>query len=114
VFALWITAATGRGGALTWAGVVLFGLAAYAVIMARRLVSPPVELGRLVRALPLSPGDLRAAKRAPVLLRALTWTAAGGVPFALTSPEPLAAWILVAGATLVAAAGGALAARDDV
>jgi len=113
VVVLWILAAAGRAGALPWAGVVLFGLAAYAVVMARRLVAPPIELGRLVRTLPLSPGDVRAAKRAPILLRALTWTAVGGVPFAAVWPEPLAAWLLVVGATLVAAVGGVIAARDE-
>ncbi|HTE53591.1 MAG TPA: hypothetical protein VK698_22200 [Kofleriaceae bacterium] len=111
---LWILAATGGEGALPWAGVILFGLAAYAVLMARRLVAPPIELARLIGALPLSPADVRAAKRAPVLLRALTWTAVGGVPFALGSTEPLAAWLLVVGALLVAAAGGVVAARDDI
>ncbi len=56
---------------------------------------------------------MRGAKRAPVVLRALTWTALGGVPFALASPDPVAAGLLVAAATLVAAAGGILAARDE-
>ena len=56
---------------------------------------------------------MRAAKRAPVLLRALTWTGIGGVPFALASAEPLAAWVLVAGAFLVAAVGGVVAASAD-
>jgi hypothetical protein len=114
VIVLWIMAATRGASALPWAGVVLFGLAAYAVLMARRLVSPPVELSRLTRSLPFTPEDVRAAKRAPVLLRALTWTVVGGAPFAATSPEPLAAWLLVAGATLVAAVGGIAAARDEM
>jgi hypothetical protein len=62
--------------------------------------------------LPLTPHELARAKRAPVILRALVWTGVGGVPFALRSPEPVAAWILVVAAVLVAAAGGILAARD--
>jgi hypothetical protein len=110
---LWILAATTGDGGLARAGVILFGLAAYAVLMARRLTGPPIELPRLTGALPLSPADVRAAKRAPVLLRALTWTGAGGVPFALASAEPLAAWVLVAGAFLVAAVGGVVAASAD-
>jgi hypothetical protein len=112
VLVLWIMAAAGGADSISWAGVVLFGLAAYAVLMARRLVSPPIELPRLLPPLPLSPGEVARAKRAPVLLRALVWSAVGGVPFALVSPEPLAAWLVVAGAVLVAAAGGILAARD--
>jgi hypothetical protein len=115
VAVLWIIAFTGGGGALSWAGAVLFGLAAYAVVMARRLVAPPVELPRLLSTLPIAPAEAAAGKRAPVLLRALTWTVLGGVPFALfTSADPVAAWLLVAGAALVAGAGGILAARDEV
>lgn len=112
VLALWIMAVSAGAGALPWAGVILFGLAAYAVLMARRLVGAPVELPRLVAALPLTVAEVRGAKRAAVLLRALTWIAVGGIPFALRSPDPLAAWLLVGAATLVAAVGGILAARD--
>ncbi|HKE20123.1 MAG TPA: hypothetical protein VKB80_34855 [Kofleriaceae bacterium] len=114
VLVLWILAATGGDGALTWAGAILLGLAAYAVIIARRLVAPPVELPRLLRALPVAPAEVATAKRAAVLLRAVTWTALGGAPFALRSPEPLAAWVIVVIATAIAAAGGIVAARDEV
>jgi hypothetical protein len=114
VAVLWILAFTGGASALPWAGVILFALALYAVIMARRLLSPPVELPRLLRTLPIAPSEAGSAKRAAALLRALTWLVVGGVPFAIRSPEPLAAWVMVVLATLVAAIGGILAARDEV
>ena len=67
--------------------------------MARRLWEPPVEIPRLLATLPIAPTEARAAKRAAAALRSLTWVAAGGVPYALAQPEPLAAW-LVTGAAL--------------
>jgi hypothetical protein len=114
VVILWIIAATAGASALPWAGAILFGLAAYAVLIARRLVTPPVELPRLLRTLPVTPAEAASAKRAAVLLRALTWIVVGGAPFAIRSPEPLAAWLIVVLATALAAVGGILAARDEV
>lgn len=99
VVALWLMAAFGGAGASPWASVVLIGLAAYSVLMARRLWDAPVEIPRLLATLPVSPGEARAAKRAASALRSITWVAAGGVPYALAQPEPLAAW-LVTGAAL--------------
>jgi hypothetical protein len=114
VIVLWIIAATGGASSLPWAGAILFGLAFYAALVARRLVVAPVELPRLLRTLPLHASEVFSAKRAAVLLRALTWPVLGGVPFALRSPDPLAAWLLVVGAAIVAAVGGILAAREEV
>ncbi len=114
VLVLWIMAATGGASALPWAGAILFGLAFYAAIVARRLVVAPVELPRLLRTLPIHASEVFSAKRAAVLLRAMTWPVVGGVPFALRSPDPVAAWLLVVGAAIVAAVGGILVAREEV
>jgi hypothetical protein len=101
----------GLGGprALPWASVTLLGLAVYAVLMARRLVGPPVEIPRLLSTLPIAPADARAAKRAAVLVRAVIWVAPGGIPLALAFPS---AWIVVAAALAVASLG-ALAALQS-
>jgi hypothetical protein len=100
---LWLMAWLGGDRVVPWASVVLFGLAVYAVLMARRLVAPPVEIPRLIATLPIAGSDARAAKRAAVLLRALIWIAPGGVPLALAFP---AAWAIAAAALAVAALGG--------
>lgn len=103
---LWLMAWLGGPRVLPWASVILFGLAVYAVLMARRLVAPPVEIPRLLASLPIAPADARAAKRAAVLLRALVWVAPGGLPLALAFPT---AWAVTAAALAIAAAGGAAA-----
>lgn len=103
---LWLMAWLGGPRVLPWASVVLLGLAVYAVLMARRLVAPPIEIPRLLATLPVSPGDGRAAKRAAVLLRALVWVVPGGVPLALAFPT---AWAITASALAIAAAGGTAA-----
>jgi hypothetical protein len=95
---------------LPWASVVLFGLSVYAVLMARRLVTPPVEIPRLLATLPVAPADARAAKRSAVLLRALVWIPPGAVPLALAFP---AAWAIAAAALAIAAIGGVIAAASD-
>ncbi len=99
---LWLMAWLGGDRVVPWASVVLFGMAVYAVLMARRLVAPPVEIPRLIATLAIGPADARAAKRAAVVLRALVWIAPGGVPLAIAFP---AAWIVVAAALGVAALG---------
>jgi len=114
VLVLWIIAATGSATSLPWAGAILFGIAFYAALVARRLVVAPVEIPRLLRTLPIEASEVFSAKRAAVLLRAITWPVLGGVPLALRSPDPVAAWVLVGGAALVAAVGGILAAREEV
>lgn len=100
---LWLMAWLGGARVVPWASVVLFGLAVYAVLMARRLIAPPVEIPRLLATLPIAPSEARAAKRAAVLLRALVWIAPGGIPLGLAFPS---AWPIAAAALLVAAAGG--------
>ena len=112
VVILWIVALAGGAGALTWAGALLLVLSAYAAMMARRLVQPPVELPRLLVTLPIAPSQARAGKRAAVALRAITWPALGGVPLAATSPDPLTSWLVVAAAVAVALVGGYSALGD--
>ncbi len=106
---LWLMAGLGGPRVLPWASVILLGLAVYAVLMARRLVAPPVEIPRLLSTLPVAPSDARAAKRAAVLLRALVWIAPGGIPLALAFPS---AWIVTAVALAIASLG-ALAAMSS-
>jgi len=100
--ALWLMAWLGGARVLPWASVTLLGLAVYAVLMARRLAGPPVEIPRLLSTLPIAPADARAAKRAAVLLRALVWIAPGGVPLALAFPT---AWAITAAALAIASLG---------
>lgn len=100
---LWLMAWLGGDRVVPWASVVLLGLAVYAVLMARRLVAPPVEIPRLIATLPIAGADARAAKRAAVLLRALVWIVPGGLPLALAFP---AAWAITGAAFAVAALGG--------
>jgi hypothetical protein len=103
--ALWIMAGVGGERVLPWASVVLFGLAVYALLMARRLVTAPVEIPRLLPTLPIGPGEVRGAKRSAVLLRALVWIGPGGIPLAILHPL---AWVVVGSAFAVAALGGIL------
>ncbi len=107
---LWLMAWLGGARVVPWASVVLFGLAVYAVLMARRLISPPVEIPRLVATLPIAPAQARTAKRAAVLLRALVWIAPGGVPLAVAFPS---VWAIAGAAFAVAAAGGIAAMSSE-
>jgi hypothetical protein len=100
---LWLMAWLGGDRVVPWASVVLLGLGVYAVLMARRLVAPPVEIPRLIATLPIAGADARAAKRAAVLLRALVWIVPGGLPLALAFP---AAWAITGAAFAIAALGG--------
>lgn len=99
---LWLMAWLGGARVVPWASVVLLGLAVYAVLMARRLVVPPVEIPRLITTLPVGPAQVRAAKRAAVLLRAAVWILPGGVPLAVAFPT---AWPITAAALAIASLG---------
>jgi hypothetical protein len=111
VIVLWGMAAFGGGGALSWAAVVLFGLGAYAALMARRLTQAPIEIPRLIASLPIGAHRAHAAKRAQVALRAITWVVLGGAPLAFTQPEPWTAGAVVVAALAMAMGGGIAALR---
>lgn len=106
----WILAATGEQGT---AVVVLFSLAAYALVMARRLGVPPVEHPRLLRSLPLAPGAAARAKRAAALLRAVFWGAGAGAALVVFADDLPVAVGLASAAVVLAAAGGIALTRSD-
>lgn len=110
IAATWILAAVGEQGT---AVVVLLSLSAYALVMARRLGAPPVEHPRLLRTLPLAPGQAAAAKRSAALLRALLWCGVSGAALAVLSGDPATGAALALAATLAAAIGGAVVSRDS-
>lgn len=95
VLALWIVAATRPDSMLQWTGLLIGGLAVYAVVMARRLAMPPVEHPRLVRTLAVRPRDLLAAKRQEISLRLLTTVILGGAPVAARAPDPTRTMIVL-------------------
>ena len=99
----WIFAATGEQGT---AVATLFTLAAYALVMARRLATGPVEHPRLLRALPLAPGAARRAKRAAALLRALFWCGGAGAALPVFASNIAVAGGLAGAALAIAAIGG--------
>lgn len=103
---LWIFAAVRPDSVYVWSGAILGCLAVYSVIMARRLVSPPVENPRYLRTLAVKSSDVSGAKRSQVLLRAIVFTAVGGAPLVVVASEPILAAVIVAGAFLVSVAGG--------
>ena len=84
---LLIVAAARPASMLLWAGVIAAGLGAYGVVMARRLVSAPIEHPVFLRTLPVGGRPALRAKRARVLL----WSA----------------WYIVPGALAVVARAGA-------
>lgn len=100
--ALWIVAATQPDSYLPWAGSIYGGLVVYAIVMARRSWTPPVEIPRLLRTLPIGPAQISRAKGAQVVLRMLFIGILGGIPVVLRAPEILSAVIWVGLSTLLA------------
>lgn len=110
VVALWIIAAAGPASYLSWSGLVLGLLAVYAVIMGRRLATPPVEHPRLLSTLALPPPAVRSAKRAAVLLRGAVVFGAGGAPVVAAAPEVVPAAVMVGALAAVSVGAGVVAA----
>jgi hypothetical protein len=101
----WIFAATGEHGT---AVAAVFSLAAYSLVMARRLVVPPVEHPRLLRSLPLARGAAARAKRAAVLLRSLFWCGVSGAALVVFGEDMAVSIGLASAALVISAIGGAL------
>jgi hypothetical protein len=87
VVALWIVAAWAPADGLAWAGAILGCLAAYDVVMARRLAAPPIEHAPFLASLAVAGTAVAAAKRRHVLLRVLLTLTLGGVPVVWRSAE---------------------------
>ena len=82
--ALWILAASRPDSAWIWAVSILGGFAAYGVVMARRLVTPPIELGYL-KTLPVRPADAKRAKAAYLATWLVIYPAVGALGFAVAA-----------------------------
>jgi hypothetical protein len=113
IAALWVLAAARPGDLLAWSAAILACLGAYAAVMARRLVSPPVEQPRLLRSLPIPPAAVVAAKRWQVALRVLLFSVAGGAPLVARAPDPAIAAAVVAAVAAASLAAGLVAASAD-
>jgi hypothetical protein len=109
VVAAWLLPLAGEGGR-GWAIGLVGALGAYAALIARRGLAPPIELPALGATLPIAPSDLAAAKRAAAVLRVVTWVGLAGTPLLVARPGVgLAAWIAVAGGAAIVAAAPARA-----
>src|SRR5262249_43038610 len=71
LIALAIASFTARESLLSWAGVLLSALAAYAVLMAARMVVLPTEHTLLIDTLPLPAATVLRSKRVHAALRLL-------------------------------------------
>ncbi len=106
MLACWILAIARPASVHAWTAAILGGLAVYSVIMARRLVSPPIELPRFARTLAISRADATAAKSGQAILRAVVWIGAGGAPLIALSSERLIAALIIGACALISLAGG--------
>lgn len=112
LLALWIVAAVAPDDMMLWAGTVCAGLGAYAVVMANRLVQPPIEHMRYVHTLPIGSRTLMRAKHAHVLLWVARYMVLGAVPVVIRAAEPLSSGVLMGSIVAVTAiAGVAVTAR---
>jgi hypothetical protein len=109
----WILAFTRPQSVYVWSAAILGGLAVYAVIMARRLTLPPVEIPRLLRALPLSRAEVVWAKRSQAVLRAFMSVGVAGAPLVILAEQPLLAGAIVAVSAGVALVGGWIGAAEE-
>jgi hypothetical protein len=91
-----------------WSLALVTGLAAYAALMARRALVPPIELPRLGPTLAIAPAEADRAKRAAAALRAVTWIGMAGGPLVVAQPGPLViGWVAAAAVIPLVAAGRA-------
>jgi hypothetical protein len=103
---LWILAAVGSEGSLQWSATILASLGGYAIIMARRSVSLPIEHARFIRSLAVARGDVAAAKRRQHVLRVVMWLIVGGAPLVALSSDIALTAIMVGGVTFGSYVGG--------
>jgi hypothetical protein len=80
---LWILAASQPDSTWIWAATILGGFAAYGVVMARRLGTPPIELPYLAT-LPIDANDARRAKGAYLATYLAVYPLIGGLGFAVS------------------------------
>jgi hypothetical protein len=96
----------------TWdvqAAAVTAGLlGVYGVLMARRRVSPPIELPRFLRTLAIEPGTAALAKRTEALLWYLVYLGPGCALVTARAAAPLTAGVIL-GAIVLGLLGAALA-----
>jgi len=109
VLALWIVAVVAPGDLEAWAGGLLGALAVYAVVMARRLATPPVEHPAYLATLAVSARTVGAAKVSAVVLRVAVTLVLGAVPVVARADNPVrvgagVAVVLVAATTVAIAA----------
>jgi hypothetical protein len=109
---LWIVAAVRPDDLLVWAAAITGCLAAYGVIMARRLVTPPTELAGMLRTLPLGPAAPRA-KRVHALSWLVVYPLLGAIPCAVRAHQPLVATVVLGLVLAVAAIAATSAAGRD-
>ncbi|MCP4446096.1 MAG: hypothetical protein GY811_12225 [Myxococcales bacterium] len=102
IVGLWIVAGTVPEAYLAWGGAVLAALMVYAIVMARRYLSEPVEIPALLRSLPVSQQAAVGAKGAGALLRICTIALLGGVPVLLRAPDLVGTGIFVGAITALA------------
>jgi len=114
VVALWGIAFTVEEPArMRWVLGLAAGMAAYTVLLARRLVRPPVERPRLLRILPFPAGAPARAKLVYLGWRALAPLALGLAPAVARAPAPLLLAALGAGLALATLLLGALVMGDS-
>lgn len=106
---LWIVAGVQPDEYWSWAGAALGGLCVYIVLMARRSVSEPTEIPRLLATLSIPPSEIVSSKRLLLWLRVLLLVVLAGIPLALRAPELLGAAILVGSAGAATLSVGLLA-----
>ncbi len=109
IVATWIFSATSQAGV---AVVLVASLAAYAIVMARRLAIEPVERARFLRTLSVEDGGATRAKRAAAILRALIWVGVPGASMPTFASDPMTAAVFPAAALVVAVVAGAALASE--
>lgn len=104
VIALWIVAAVNPASSLTWAGIIAGCSGAYAVVMARRRIAPPIEHPRFLRTLAITEADITRAKRFATSLWIAMYLVIGCIPVVARSTEPAVAAIILGAIVTISAA----------
>jgi len=114
VIALWVIAfVVDEPTRARWTLGLAAGMAAYTVLLARRLARPPVERPRLLRVLPFPAGAATRAKRVYVGWRALAPVVLGVAPAVARDADPFAIALPAAGVVVTTWVLGAVAVRGD-
>jgi hypothetical protein len=109
ILALWGLAAGRPDSVYVWSGAILGCLAVYSVVMAWRLVAPPIENPQYLRTLAVSANDVSSAKRSQIGLRSVVFILVGGAPLVVLASQPIVAAVIVSVAFVVSLTGGFLA-----